>query len=217
LAHNTISLNVKKLVTFFNWAISIKAVSGHPFKRIAEQRSQVVTIDEETFIGIVQRIKSPMLRDAVLVLWFTGLRIGELLSMKVQDFNTEKMLIYVPNHKAKREDVIPMVEQVRVLIDKYKNKNAESLLFVSSHDYLRREFRKAQDGTHYKIHDLRRSCATRLSRYVSPFTLQRYMRHSDIKITMMYYVRSDIELIRSEVATVPDFVTDLLPVSPKKA
>lgn len=48
-------------------------------------------------------------------------------------------------------------------------------------------------------HDLRRTFGTRWSYRVQPLTLQKLMRHKDIKTTLKYYVHQDLEKITEEV------------------
>ena len=210
-SRNTVSLNVKKIVTFFNWCISNGLIDKHPFKKISEQVNEVRVVYEDYFIKIINLVQSKTVKDALWVLLLTGLRIGELLSLKIRDIDFERDLIYIKNTKAKRDDVIPLLPNVRAILEGYRWKQQEELIFRISSTHIRREFRKAQRGDKYKVHDLRRTCATMLSRYVSPFVLQRYLRHADIKVTMKYYVRSDLEIMREELKGVrfPD-VANLL-------
>ncbi len=54
-------------------------------------------------------------------------------------------------------------------------------------------------GKHATAHDLRRSFGTRWSKRVKPATLQRLMRHADIKTTMDFYVQQDADDIAADL------------------
>jgi len=119
-ARNTIAFNLKKIITFFNWCIFNGIITQHPFKPVTETVNEIRIIPEDYFSAILQKITGKQIKDALLVLWFTGLRIGELLSLRVQDLDFEQNLLYINNTKARRSDVIPMIQEVREILEGHK-------------------------------------------------------------------------------------------------
>ncbi|MCA9028675.1 MAG: tyrosine-type recombinase/integrase [Planctomycetaceae bacterium] len=59
--------------------------------------------------------------------------------------------------------------------------------------------RKVKIGKFATAHDLRRSFGTRWSKRVKPATLQKLMRHADIKTTMDFYVQQDADDIAADL------------------
>jgi len=212
-AGNTIALHTKNLVTFFNWLRKEKFVSDNPFSKSKEDTPTVEIIPVDTFNQILTKVTNHELQILYRFLLLTGLRIGEALALTWDDVNMEEGLLSVNNAKGNRKDQIPLLDQVADLLNGIRSKHVR--IFRYAYQYVLRVWTAAcmdATGRKYRLHSIRKTCATILSQTVSPFTLQRYLRHSDIKVTLKYYVHSDLSRIREEVLSsklmhTPDQIT----------
>jgi len=139
----------------------------------------------------------------LLVLWGTGLRIGEALRLKMKDVNLEDNLLIINDTKFFKSRIVPMDPHLTQELSKFLAmrrkrpcpKNEESVVFCTRrgepipHDSAERHFRKLcekldvrrTDGARYqpRIHDIRHSFALNrlLSWYRKGADVQRLLPH----------------------------------------
>ena len=140
-------------------------------------------------------------RHAVyLMAMFTGLRKNELKSLQWGDidFNSHSLRIRAEVSKAKRQDDIPLHNEVLAELSKIKTKqHASSDLVFSSIPTLltfKKDCQRAgielcdSEGRTVDFHSLRSTFCTRLiQKGTPPAYAQRLMRHADIKTTNEHY------------------------------
>jgi integrase len=160
-------------------------------------------LDKETVDEMIYNAKC--LRDR-LILEFQarcGLRIGEVLSLRVKDISDRKLLLQGPK-SGKEGEVAFMPEQVAKRLIEYINKenlSSADRLFPICYSTARSLIRKSGEKLNVKIspHDLRRHSATYASRNGVPLEIisKVILRHQDLKTTQMYLGKvSDTEAIR---------------------
>lgn len=142
---------------------------------------------------------------AFSVLFFCGLRVGELMGLTISDINNNtirinkqykynKILPYVKENSSNR--LLPITDNLKYLLDLQISKipypNDDTRIFYNiNNDNLRR----ALDSTaalvglqRLRLHDLRHSfCSVMISAGIKPLTLKKYMGHSKIQTTLDYY------------------------------
>jgi integrase len=131
------------------------------------------------------------------------LRIGEVLSLKVNDVSDRKLLLQGPK-SGKEGEVAFMPEQVAKRLVEYINKenlSSEDRIFPICYSTARSLIRRSGEKLNIKItpHDLRRHSATYASRNGVPLEIisKVILRHQDLKTTQMYLGKvSDTEAIR---------------------
>lgn len=155
-----------------------------------------------------QNRNSLWLCDLIWWQYITGMRIGETLRLKVSDYDPVTKEIKVGHEKAKTKagnNVRMPIHGFRELIDivrKYsEGKKPDDLLFgrtdVKSTNKRFKKYLKVfiPEKSHMSVHDLRHTCCIELlRRNVSPFKVMKWMRHSDIKTTMVYADALNLDL-----------------------
>ena len=160
-------------------------------------------LDKETIDEIVYNTKN--LRDRLILELQArcGLRIGEVLKLKVSDVSDRKLSLKEPK-SGKDEEVAFMPEQIaKRLYDYIINKKLSPCdrIFHVCYSTARSLVRKLGERVNVKIspHDLRRHSATYASRSGVPLEIisKIILRHQDLKTTQMYLGKvSDSEAIR---------------------
>jgi integrase len=163
--------------------------------------------------------------------WTTGLRAGELLGLTVADLDFQRQLV-LPRKQAddatrllrelktkRSKSPVPMTPEVATLLTNYLRNvwrdNPSGLLFPNRinrpckranvvrfglHPVLRK---LGLPTKHTGLHAFRHGLGTALSNSgVSPATVQRILRHTDIKTTLKYYVHTDTDAQRDALARV---------------
>lgn len=214
-----------QLFYIFDHAVNIYNLDFNPARKCGSIGHRVVdhnafwTIDEfNRFIkllndkelnqknNIKRKADDRIITVAFQLLFFTGLRISELLGLTIEDFDREKKTIsvnkqYNHNHfcdlktKASKRTLtlfkIPF-DALQGLLDVVKyNSSSDRIFYQINSSNLRRAIDstcRISDLKRIRLHDLRHSCAALLSEIDIPAQkIQNYMGHAKFSTTMDYY------------------------------
>ncbi|MDA2918399.1 site-specific integrase [Desulfobacterota bacterium AH_259_B03_O07] len=140
------------------------------------------------------------LKPIIITALNTGMRKGEILTLKWSNVDLENKIINLEhtNTKSKKSRRIPINNELRKLLLELKLKSGGSdYVFLSSngspykrHDSLKKVFRdacKRADITGLRFHDLRHTVATRMiESNANIVAVKEILGHSDLKTTMRY-------------------------------
>jgi integrase/recombinase XerD len=206
----------RTLKAAFSKAVEWKILSENPLGKIKLQKRQkeeqkVITLDELN--KIVSAIENTQIRDLTKTAYNTGLRLSELINLKVKNIDLEERFLTVGdesfNTKSKKVRLVAICDEaLKVLKLKCERKKPEDLLFGKtkkipySPDYVSRTFKRAVRNTKLKdqihFHSCRHTYATRLANSELPLSItQKLLGHSDISTTMLYVHVNKDDLKRS--------------------
>jgi len=210
-ARATRKLRYAQLKTFFNYIIgnfdfniknpcsSLKLSKAF---RILPQRARKI-LEKETVDEMIYNTKN--LRDRLIleIQARCGLRIGELLKLKVSDISDRKLTIVEPKSR-KESEVAFMPEQIANRLSDYIKERGFSYndtIFPMCYSTARSLIKNLAKRLNIEMtpHDLRRHSATYASRNGVPLEIvsKIILRHRDLKTTQIYLGRvSEPEAIR---------------------
>lgn len=221
LSSATVSRNVASMKAFFHYACSRRQIDRDPTEAIKaphiEKKMPGILTMEETVRLLEQPsgISPKELRDRAMLelLYATGLRVTELISMKVGDVNLA--MNYIICRDADKERVIPFGDKAKQALDRYLKDGRALLLKGKDSEYLfvncsgsgmsRQGFWKlikqyaAKAGIESDItpHTLRHSFAAHLVQNGADLkAVQEMLGHSDIATTQVY-LNMNVERVRS--------------------
>lgn len=172
-------------------------VSDSGLLHVNNQKERILTYEEEDRL----LISSPEhLRNIIICALHTGMRKGEIISLKWGNVDLENNFITVAkeNSKSKKSRRIPVNSVLRKLLLELRLKSAGSeCVFLNSegtpytrHDSLNRSFKNALDKAGIRglrFHDLRHTAGTRLGEKNIPVqAINKLLGHADIRTTMRY-------------------------------
>ncbi len=211
LARATRRLRYAQLRAFFNFVIdtfemNIKNPCCVPqlfksFKSVQQRPRKI--LDKETVDEIIFNSKNTRDRLILELQARCGLRIGEVLNLKVSDVSGRKLMLQEP--KSGREmEVAFMPEHIATRLTDYiasKNLFTGDKVFNVCYTTVRNLVMKLGRKLNVQIspHDLRRHAATYASRNGVPLEIisKVILRHQDLKTTQVYLGKvSDTEAIR---------------------
>lgn len=138
----------------------------------------------------------------ILILLYTGLRIGELLNLRKQDINKRSSCLIVKHAKTKAGEgriipihhrIIPKIEQLYISTSEY--------LFTISYTTFRKHFKDIMKQLNCKhtIHDTRHTFASLLDSVAPPNALRSLLGHKQGDITTRVYTHKTIRELRKAV------------------
>lgn len=163
------------------------------------KRERVYLTAEEIHL-VLNAIKNPHIYAAAATLAYTGLRISELVSLKISDVDLEKQEIFVRCGKNKKDRVVPFSDDLKRILNGYvKNhrSNKTDYFFATPRtgricpSYINEKLHEAADEVglqkNISAHILRHSAASLMVLNQAPISsVQKMLGHSDIKTTSLY-------------------------------
>lgn len=223
---HTMSVRYKSLNTFFKWCIQKQVIRQNPLENIPKPRlpqrqpkalskSDATKIYEYVqLLPLPQYYKNPMyekrLDVAIIATYlFTGVRLNELLNLKMEHVNLEEKLITVIEGKGMKDRIVPIpFELNRVLRNFIEEREKSGIIcsyFFTSQKYqqklsiskIKRLVKRIKDGTgiDFCIHKLRHTFATlMIESKCDLYSLSKMLGHSDVKTTQIYLSASSLHL-----------------------
>lgn len=134
----------------------------------------------------------------ISLVYSAGLRIGELISLKKTDIDSERMQIHIRGGKGKKDRYTVLSPKILTLLrEYYKQYRPKEYLFEgqkggkysteSSNQFFKRAVKKAGINKQATLHTLRHSFATHLLEDgISIAHIQKLLGHSNITTTLIY-------------------------------
>jgi integrase/recombinase XerD len=178
-----------------------------PFKE--QKLPTVLNVEEvQKIIGSIENLKHKCM---ILTLYSGGLRISELLNLKIADIDSERMLIHIRNAKGQKDRMTLLSEKLLVYLREYvKVYRPKQYLFEghmggiysarSVQEVFSGACKKAQIQKRATLHTLRHSFATHLLEAGTDLRyIQSLLGHASSKTTEIYthITRKGMEHIKS--------------------
>lgn len=199
------------LSAFFQYAVELGYIENKPMpKPIGNSKSNHIDFwTTEEFNIFIKSESSPIYRVAFSLLFYTGMRIGELKALTYKDFNFEKSTVSINKnyHKIKNEvyittpktpksnRTISIPKELMMMVGKYfiscYGMKEDNILFPLAVNSFRSELRRVADSQglrQIRIHDLRHSHASMLMDIGTPIKLiSERLGHENIQTTLDIY------------------------------
>jgi len=151
------------------------------------------------------------LRPIIITAYLTGMRAGEILTLKWKDVNLENGEILLQETKAGEPQVVKMQDDLVEIFENLTRHPQSELVFCQAdgnpledwHYY--KPFKKAletigKNEKGWNFHTLRHTTGTHLHmKGASPIAIKDQLRHSDIRVTTNFYVGCDSEYQKEQI------------------
>lgn len=198
----------KKVRTLLNQLFNCAIIQDYPITNYSQHLNlgpNIPTIKRRIFTR--QQINKLWAIDTsysrmILMLLYTGLRIGELLDLRRQDINRRSSYLIVRHAKTKAGEgriipihhrIIPIIEQLYI--------NSGDYLFTISYTSFRKHFQDIMKQLNCKhtIHDTRHTFASLLDAVAPPNNLRSLLGHKQGDITTRVYTHKTIRELRKTI------------------
>jgi integrase/recombinase XerD len=149
------------------------------FKRPKSEKKLPRVIDGE-FIKIqLSKIENLKHKTILTLTYSVGLRVSEVVNLKIEDIDSKRMLIHIKNAKGRKDRIVPLSENVLELFrNYYKKYKPKEYLF------------NGQNSTQYSIG----SCQKIYKKYIDPNSSIHTLRHSSF--TNLLESGTDLRIIQ---------------------
>lgn len=198
---------------FFKWCVKHKYLEFNPLENlpIPKLPSRIpahITVEQASFIfewlryhRFRYRYEEKRALAIFAMFMYTGLRLTELLNLKVHQVDFDEKTIFIKNGKGGKDRILPLIGRLERILKEYLHvrhqiNDRSFYFFVSikrdtqmSYLVVKRLLRKISDKTkiHIHPHKLRHSFAVQmLEGGCDIYTLSKMLGHSDIKTTTIY-------------------------------
>ena len=198
----------KKVRTLLNQLFNYAIIKDYPITNYASHlnlgpniptiRRRVFTRQQINKLWEVDTSYSHM----ILILLYTGLRIGELLNLRKQDIHRRSSYLIVRHAKTKAGEgrIIPIHHRIMPLIEQVYT-STEAYLFTISYTTFHKNFKDIMKQLNCKhtIHDTRHTFASLLDSVALPNTLRSLLGHKQGDITTRVYTHKTIRELRKAI------------------
>jgi integrase/recombinase XerD len=163
------------------------------FKRPRNEKKLPRVIDGEHIKSQLTKIKNNKHRAILTLTYSVGLRVSEIVNLKIEDIDSKRMLIHIKNAKGKKDRIAPLSQTVLELLRVYfKEHKPKEYLFNGQYGgkystgSCQKIYKKYIDHK-TSIHTLRHSSFTNLlEQGVNLRIIQKIAGHSSSKTTEIY-------------------------------
>ena len=204
------SINYYNSVIRFIYEVTLDKVLNKrqlPMRKRKKTIYKVLTKEElSTFFNCVDNFK---FKTIFMLAYGSGLRIGEIVNLRVEDIDGKNMRIYVREGKGNKERYTILskqsLEMLRIYWSKYRQNKRRGRIFLSEtgkaitvgviREHFRKYRRKAKINEKATLHTLRHNFATNLiENGATLIQVKELMGHSNIRSTMEYVHVANIDL-----------------------
>ena len=163
------------------------------FKRPRKEKKLPRVIDGDYIVSQLSKIQNLKHKAILSLTYSSGLRVSEIVNLKIEDIDSKRMLIHIKNAKGRKDRVVPLSPQLLPLLrDYYKAFSPNNYLFngQTSEQYsigsCQKLYKKHID-VYTSIHTLRHSSFTRLLENGTDIRIiQKIAGHNSVKTTQIY-------------------------------
>ncbi|MCM1579380.1 MAG: site-specific integrase, partial [Ruminococcus sp.] len=162
---------------------------------------------EEEIARLRELTGSEPYADVILILIYTGWRIGELFAMNCSNIDTAEWTMKGGSKtEAGKNRLVPVHDSIKPYIEKYLAQGGEKLIPRMNYSKFSGIFRDicTRLGTPHTIHDTRHTFATRADNFgMNKVCIQRLMGHASKDVTEKVYTHKDLEQLRKAIEKLP--------------
>lgn len=188
------------LKLFSKYILKIKFIDKVFLERPRAERRLPRVIEKEFLLNKLSKIKNIKHKAILSLAYSVGLRVSEVVNLRVVDIDSDRMLIHINQSKGNKDRVVPLSSNILNLLRKYYREYKPKEFLFNGQFSLQysagscNQIVKKYLGDEYHFHLLRHSCFTAmLESGIDLRIIQKIAGHSSSKTTEIYtHVSADL-------------------------
>jgi integrase/recombinase XerD len=203
-SYNTINVHVSALKYFYEKVLKKRCTINIP---IAKKTTRIPTyLEKDEIVSLINCISNKKHRLMVSLLYSSGMRVSELLNLKVKDLNFKQLQGWVREGKGRKDRPFIIAKSLFNELTEWGNKLGNNDYLFSNKDkpmssstvriILKKAAKKANIKKGVHPHTLRHSFATHLANNgYSASEIQPILGHKSIETTLIYTHIANLQLL----------------------
>ena len=163
------------------------------FKRPKSEKKLPQVINKDYILDKLSKIENLKHKTILTLTFSVGLRVSEIVNLKIEDIDSKRMIIHIKNAKGRKDRIVPLSQNVLDLLRTYFKEYEPKEYLFNGQTNLQYSIKSCQiifkkyidSGAH--IHILRHSCFTNLLESGTDLRIiQKIAGHSSSKTTEIY-------------------------------
>ena len=163
------------------------------FKRPRKEKNLPRIIDKDLLLSSIGDIENLKHKSIISIAYSVGLRVSEVINLKLDDIDSKRMIINVRQSKGKKDRILPLSEKILLLLREYYKKFKPETYLFNGQNSLKyssgscNKIVKKYIGLDFHFHLLRHSCFTHLLEIGTDLRIiQKLAGHNSSKTTEIY-------------------------------
>jgi site-specific recombinase XerD len=187
------NIYISALILFYKHILKSK-ITKINLVRPRNEKHLPQIIDKDKILLSISQIKNLKHKSIISISYSVGLRVSEVINLKITDIDSNRMIIHIKNGKGRKDRIVPLSQNILELLrEYYKQYKPKEYLFNGQNKQKYssgscNSIVKRYIGKEYHFHLLRHSCFTHLLEDgVDCHLIKRIAGHKDIKTTEGYF------------------------------
>jgi len=181
------------LKLFAKYILGKKDIHLNKIERPRKENKLPKVIDGDVLKEKISQIKNLKHKAIISIAYSVGLRVSEVINLKIKDIDSDRMLIHVINAKGRKDRVVPLSQNILVLLREYFTAYKPHIYLFNGQFTQKysstscNKLVKKYIGQNDHFHKLRHSCFTHLlERGTDLRIIQKIAGHKSSKTTEIY-------------------------------
>jgi len=170
-----------------------KKIKINKLKRPRNEKRLPQVIDNDYLLININKISNLKHKTILSLAYSTGLRVSEIVNLKINDIDSKRMLINIRQSKGRKDRIVPLSSNILILLRNYYLIYKPIIYLFYGQNKLKytpiscNKIIKKYLGKEYHFHQLRHSCFTSLLENGTDLRIiQKIAGHSNSKTTEIY-------------------------------
>lgn len=181
------------LKLYAKYILNKKDIHLSKIERPKSEKKLPQVIDKDFILDKLSKIENLKHKSILTLTFSVGLRVSEIVNLKIEDIDSKRMIIHIKNAKGRKDRIVPLSQNVLDLLRIYFKQYRPKEYLFNGQTNLQYSIKSCQNifkkyiNVDSHIHILRHSCFTSLLESgVDIKVIQSIAGHSNIKTTEIY-------------------------------
>jgi len=181
------------LKLFVKYILGIKKLNVVFPERPRKEKHLPQIIDNDFLLTQIEKIKNKKHKAIISLGYSVGLRVSEVVNLKIEDIDSKRMIITIRQSKGRKDRIVPLTWNILELLRNYYQEYKPKVYLFNGQKSLKysagscNKIVKKYLGDDYHFHLLRHSCFTNLTEQgIDIHAIQKLAGHQNSKITEIY-------------------------------